>query len=66
MSITTTRSGFIAIQALVRHASPGATLISIVTTLAHSAFYLGFSSYGASKLATLKVMQDVHEEHPEY
>ncbi|KFY18383.1 hypothetical protein V493_08673 [Pseudogymnoascus sp. VKM F-4281 (FW-2241)] len=61
-----TKGGFIAIQAFVQHASPGATLISTVTALAHSAYYPGFSSYGASKLATLKVMQDVHEEHPEY
>lgn len=61
-----TKGGFVAIQAFVQHASPGATLISTVTALAHSAYYPGFSSYGASKLATLKVMQDVHEEHLEY
>ncbi|KFX91762.1 hypothetical protein O988_07601 [Pseudogymnoascus sp. VKM F-3808] len=61
-----TKGGFIAIQAFVQHASPGATLISTVTALAHSAYYPGFSSYGASKLALLKIMQDVHEEHPEY
>lgn len=61
-----TKGGFITIQAFVQHASPGATLISTATALAHSAYYPGFSSYGASKLATMKVMQDVHDEHPEF
>lgn len=58
-----TKGGFIAIQAFIQHASPGAALISIVTTFAHTTYYPEFSSYGASKLAMIKLMQDVHVEH---
>lgn len=60
------KGGFISTQAFVKHASLGAMLISMVTALAHSAYYPGFFSYGASKIATLMVMQDVHEEPPKY
>lgn len=60
-----TMGAFIAMQAFVLYAQPGANLISIISALAHIPYFPGFSSYGASKLAAVKLLQDAQVEYPE-
>ncbi|KAK9311435.1 hypothetical protein V1522DRAFT_48066 [Lipomyces starkeyi] len=62
-----TLGGFTVLQAFLRHASREGTFItiaSIASALAHL-YFPGFSSYGASKLAAVKLVQDAQGEWPE-
>jgi NAD(P)-dependent dehydrogenase (short-subunit alcohol dehydrogenase family) len=59
-----TLGGFTVLQAFLRHASREGTFITIASALAHL-YFPGFSSYGASKLAAVKLVQDAQGEWPE-
>ncbi len=54
---------FTVLQAFLRHTTREATFISIASALAHL-YFPGFSSYGANKLAAVKLLQDAQEEWP--
>ncbi|RFU26114.1 hypothetical protein B7463_g10223, partial [Scytalidium lignicola] len=60
-----TKGAFIVTQAFVQHADPGASLINVNSAVAHVPHMGDFSSYGASKLASLKIAQATQSEHPE-
>jgi NAD(P)-dependent dehydrogenase (short-subunit alcohol dehydrogenase family) len=65
------RGSFIVTQAFLGIAPPGATLINISSAISHTSGIVGFpytpdiTGYSASKLAGVKVMEDVQAEHPE-
>ncbi|KAH8799789.1 hypothetical protein F5884DRAFT_868883 [Xylogone sp. PMI_703] len=61
-----TKGAFIVTQAFIQHANPGATLINVNSAIAHVPHMGDFSSYGASKLASLKVAEATQAEHPEF
>jgi len=55
---------FTVLQAFLRHTTRDVISISIASALAHL-YFPGISSYGASKLAAVKLLQDAQEEWPE-
>jgi NAD(P)-dependent dehydrogenase (short-subunit alcohol dehydrogenase family) len=55
---------FTVLQAFLRHTTRDVISISIASALAHL-YFPGFSSYGASKLAAVNLLQDAQGEWPE-
>jgi NAD(P)-dependent dehydrogenase (short-subunit alcohol dehydrogenase family) len=60
------KGGFNVTQAFLQNAEPGATLINISTAITHMYFVPGLSSYAASKLATVRLLEDTHTEYPQF
>ncbi|KAK5687826.1 hypothetical protein LTR17_026732 [Elasticomyces elasticus] len=52
------------VRALLLHATADAAVLSINTVLAQMAYIPGMSSYSASKIATAKLFEYLHYEHP--
>ncbi|TPX25991.1 hypothetical protein DIZ76_011449 [Coccidioides immitis] len=52
------------VRSFLQIASPGATLINITSNLAHLPPYPGTSAYTASKIATVRFMEFIQQEHP--
>lgn len=61
---TNVKGAFIVVQAFLKVASADATIVDITTGGAHHQAFLGFSAYGASKLAEHKFFDSVQAENP--
>ncbi|KAK3649179.1 hypothetical protein LTR56_007019 [Elasticomyces elasticus] len=53
------------VRAFLPHANADAAILSINTVLSQMAYIPGMSSYSASKIATAKLFEYLHYEHPE-
>lgn len=60
------KGGLNVTQAFLQNTEPGATLINISTAITHMYFVPGLSSYAASKLATVRLLEDTHIEYPQF
>ena len=60
------KGSFIIAQAFLNIASPGATLIGTSSAVVNFPYVPKYSSYSASKLALLGVLEDIQSDNPEF